>query len=140
MDKHEKRAVFQTLSSFLVVCNVVRISSDREDGKIFWGFKFSISGFFQEGILLGIQNNLRFLIVISFNAFQKFLWLGNLAWDFLEVTFSSRDFFGFYLKPLGIFFSVEQRHDGCVSCTLRRINAKKIAPVLHIMFRGQLVA
>ena len=60
-------------------------------------FRFRV--FFKEGILLGIQNNLRFLIVISFNAFWKFLWLGNLAWDFLGVTFSSRDFFGFYLKP-----------------------------------------
>ena len=90
---------------------------------------------------MGIQNNLRFLIVISFNAFWKFLWLGNLAWDFLGVTFSSRDFFGFYLNPEGFFFfSVEQRHDGCVSRTLRPINAKKIAPVLHIMFRGHLVA
>ena len=83
-----------------MVCNVVRISSDREDRKILLGFKFSISGFFfEEGILLSIQNNLRFLIVISFNAFWKFLWLGNLAWDFLGVTFSTRDFFGFYLKP-----------------------------------------
>ena len=60
-------------------------------------FRFRV--FFKEGILLGIQNNLRFLIVISFNAFWKFLWLENLAWDFLGVTFSSRDFFGFYLKP-----------------------------------------
>ena len=49
MDKQEKRAVFQTLSSFLVVCNVLRISSDREDRKIFWGFKCSISGFFRKG-------------------------------------------------------------------------------------------
>ena len=93
MDKHEKGPFFQTLSSFLVVCNVLRISSDTEDGKIFLGFKFS------EGILLDIQNKLRFRIVLSFNAFWKFLWLGNLAWDFLGVTFSSRDFFGFYLKP-----------------------------------------
>ena len=93
MDKHEKRPFFQTLSSFLVVCNVLRISSDTEDGKIFLGFKFS------EGILLDIQNKLRFRIVISFNAFWKFFWLGNLAWDFLGVKFSSRGFFGFYLKP-----------------------------------------
>ena len=100
MDKHEKGPFFQTLSSFLVVCNVLRFSSDTEDRKIFLGFKFSISGFFfEEGILLGIQNKLRFRIVISFNAFWKFSWLGNLAWDFLGVTFSSRDFFGFYLKP-----------------------------------------
>ena len=67
MDKHEKGPFFQTLSSFLVVCNVLRISSDTEDGKIFLGFKFS------EGILLDIQNKLRFRIVISFNAFWKFL-------------------------------------------------------------------
>ena len=67
MDKHEKGPFFQTLSSFLVVCNVLRISSDTEDGKIFLGFTFS------EGILLDIQNKLRFRIVISFNAFWKFL-------------------------------------------------------------------
>ena len=90
---------------------------------------------------MGTQNHLRFRIVISFNAFWKFLWLGNLAWDFLGVTFSSRDFFWVLFEPRRIyFFSVAQRHDGCVSCTLRPINAKKIAPVLHIMFRGQLVA
>ena len=67
--------------------------------RFFWVLNFRFRVFFEEGILLGIQNNLRFLIVISFNAFWKFLWLGNLAWDFLGVTFSSRDFFGFYLKP-----------------------------------------
>ena len=67
--------------------------------RFFWVLNFRFRVFFEEGILLGIQNNLRFLIVISFNAFWKFLWLGNLAWDFLGVTFSSRDFFGFDLKP-----------------------------------------
>ena len=46
MDKHEKGPFFQTLSSFLVVCNVLRFSSDTEDRKIFLGFKFSSSGFF----------------------------------------------------------------------------------------------
>ena len=67
--------------------------------RFFWVLNFRFRVFFEEGILLSIQNNLRFLIVISFNDFWKFLWLGNLAWDFLGVTFSSRDFFGFYLKP-----------------------------------------
>ena len=32
--------------------------------------------------------------VVSFNAFWKCLWLGNLAWDFLMVKFWSRDFWG----------------------------------------------
>ena len=54
---------------------VLRISSDRDDRRIFWGLKFSISGFFgvgkfwqvfsslgsliEVGIFLGIQNNLK---------------------------------------------------------------------------------
>ena len=67
--------------------------------RFFWVLNFRFRVFFRKGFYWGIQNNLRFLIVISFNAFWKFLWLGNLAWDFLGVTFSSRDFFGFYLKP-----------------------------------------
>ena len=101
---------------------------------------------------MGIQNNLRFPVVISLIAFWKF-YGRNLALDkrpgdevdFLGVTFLCRGFFRFYLKPWGFFiylfiFSVEQRRDVCVSRTLRPINAKKIAPVLHIIFRGQLVA
>ena len=54
---------------------VLRISSDRDDRRIFWGLKFSISGIFgvgkfwqvfsslgsliEVGILGGIQNNLK---------------------------------------------------------------------------------
>ena len=41
---------------------------------------------------------------ISFNAFWKFLWLGNSAWDFLGVKFWSRDFLGFCLKPWDFFW------------------------------------
>ena len=33
--------------------------------------------------------------VMSFNAFWKFLWPRNLAWDFLAVKFRARDFLGF---------------------------------------------
>ena len=42
-----KKGRFSNFKFFFgAVCNVVRISSDREDRKIFLGFKFSISGFF----------------------------------------------------------------------------------------------
>ena len=37
--------------------------------------------------------------VMSFNAFWTFLWLRNSEWEFLELKFWSRDFFGFCLKP-----------------------------------------
>ena len=33
--------------------------------------------------------------VISYNAFWKFLRLGNSAWDFFSVKVWSKDFFGF---------------------------------------------
>ena len=59
----------------------------------------------------------------------------GFSWGYIFV----QGFFWVLFEALGIFFSVEQRHDGCVSRTLRPINAKKIAPVLYIMFRGQLV-
>ena len=39
--------------------------------------------------------NVSIFRVISFQAFWKFFWLGNSAWDFLGVKFWSRDFFGF---------------------------------------------
>ena len=43
--------------------------------------------------------NVSVVRVISFNAFWKFLWLGNSAWDFLRVKFWSREslFFIIYL-------------------------------------------
>ena len=75
--------------------------------------------------------------MLSGNFYGSEIWHGI----FLGLHFRPGIFFGFYLNSDGFFFfSVAQRHDGCVSCTLRPINAKKIAPVLHIMFRGQLVA
>ena len=40
-----------------------------------------------------------FFRVISVNAFWKFLWLGNSAWDSWGVKVWSRDVFGFCLKP-----------------------------------------
>ena len=36
---------------------------------------------------------------VSCNAFWKFLWFRNSAWDFGGLNFWSRDFFGFCLKP-----------------------------------------
>ena len=41
--------------------------------------------------------------VISFNAFWKFSWLGNLTWDFLGVKFWYRDFWGFVGSPRELF-------------------------------------
>ena len=68
--------VLEDMSSFLCPGGwVLRISSDRDDRRIFWGLKFSISGFFgvgkfwqvfsslgsliEVGIFWGIQNNLK---------------------------------------------------------------------------------
>ena len=44
-------------------------------------------------------NNVSVFRVVSFNAFWKFFWLGNWAWDFLRVKFWSREslFFIIYL-------------------------------------------
>ena len=42
---------------------VLRISSDRDDRRIFWGLKFSVfsslGSLIEVGIFLGIQNNLK---------------------------------------------------------------------------------
>ena len=68
--------LLEDMSSFLCPGGwVLRISSDRDDQRIFWGLKFSISGFFgvgkfwqvfsslgsliEVGIFWGIQNNLK---------------------------------------------------------------------------------
>ena len=40
--------------------------------------------------------------VISYNAFWKFLRLGNSAWDFFSVKVWSKDFFGFWFLPYSI--------------------------------------
>ena len=45
--------------------------------------------------------------VMSFNAFWKFLRLGNSACDFLGVNFWSREFFLVLLKALGIFWGLD---------------------------------
>ena len=60
---------------------VLRISSDRDDRRLFWGLKFSIAGFFGVGkfgkyflggliyvlgIFLVIQNNLKIMIVPAY--------------------------------------------------------------------------
>ena len=41
--------------------------------------------------------------VIAYDTLWRFLWLGNLARDFLGVKFWYRDLFGFCLKPKGFF-------------------------------------
>ena len=111
--RHGQRAVglLEDMSSFLCPAGWVlrMISSDRDDRGIFGGLKFSISGFFWVGkfcqvffslgslIKVGIfwvfKTIRRFVIVISFVAFWKFLWLGNSSLDFLG------DFLRFCLKP-----------------------------------------
>ena len=46
------------------------------------------------------ETNVSIFRVISFNAFWKFLLLGNSAWDFLGgVKFWSREFWGFDFCP-----------------------------------------
>ena len=56
------------------------------------------------------NTNIQFLLflffmgIISFNALFKFLRLGNSAWDFFEVNFWSREFFGLFWKPYGFFW------------------------------------
>ena len=56
------------------------------------------------------NTNIQFLLflffmgIISFNALCKFLRLGNSAWDFFEVNFWSRQFFGLFWKPYGFFW------------------------------------
>ena len=100
---------------------VLRISSDRDDRRIFGGLKFSISGFFwvvkfwlvffgvawfKQGFFGKFNTYVSVFHVISFNAFWKFLWLGNLAscrhGIFLGFVGRPRDFFGFDFCPPSI--------------------------------------
>ena len=58
---------------------------------IFWAASFNKR-------VLGVFKTIWiFMMVISFNAFWEFLWLGKSAWEFLGFKFWSRDFFGFCL-------------------------------------------
>ena len=50
--------------------------------------------------------------VISFNAFWKFLWLGNSPEEFFGVKFWSREFLGFCLRPKGFFGEVPSLFPG----------------------------
>ena len=79
----EKKSLFHTLLigyliGILVVVpeGILQISSDRDGRRMFLGLKFSVSGFFWVGkfwqVLFG-QLDLRFMMLISFNAFWKFL-------------------------------------------------------------------
>ena len=56
------------------------------------------------------NTNVSIFLVISFNAFWKFLlWLGNSAWDFLEVNFGPGIFLGFDFAPIRSSLSLEIR-------------------------------
>ena len=90
---------------------ILQISSDRDDRRIFWGLKFSISGFRQVIFwgawfnFLGVfETNFSIFGVISFNAFWKFVWLRNSTWDFWGVKFWSRDILGVLFEVQGIFW------------------------------------
>ena len=91
------------------------------DGFLGFGLKFSISGFFwvvkfwlvffgvawfKQGFFGKFNTYVSVFHVISFNAFWKFLWLGNLAscWHgiFLGFVGRPRDFFGFDFCPHSI--------------------------------------
>ena len=82
--------------------------------KDFFGFEFSISGFFRKenfgklffwvawfkwGFFGVFKTNVCIFRVISFYAFWKFLWLGNSAWDVFGVKFWFRNFLGFVGSP-----------------------------------------
>ena len=56
------------------------------------------------GFFWVFKTNVSIFRVISYYASWKFLlWLRNSGWDFLGDKFWSRDFFGFCLKPKGLF-------------------------------------
>ena len=70
------------------------------DFRMFLGRKilakfFEGGSLIKAGIILGIQTNVSFFAVISFNAFWKFLWPGYSAWDFLVLNFGLGIFWGF---------------------------------------------
>ena len=81
------------LKASLTQRGVLRISSDRDDQTIFLHRKILASIFWV------FKTNVSFFRVTSVNAFWKFLWLGNSAWDSWGVKVWSRDVFGFCLKP-----------------------------------------
>ena len=61
-------------------------------------FHFGILG----GSFLGIQTDVS-IFRVFFNAFWKFLWLGNSAWDFLEVKFCPGIFGVVLFEAQGVF-------------------------------------
>ena len=71
---------------------------------IFLGRKILASIFsaawFKNGFLGVFKTIWRFMMVISFNAFWKFLWLRDSAWDFLGVKFWSRIFWAHSIIPV----------------------------------------
>ena len=74
---------------------VLRISSDRDDQRIFWGFKFSILGFFWVGKFWQV-----FFLGSLISAFWKLLWLGKVGMEiFFGVKFWFRNIFGFWFLP-----------------------------------------
>ena len=78
---------------------VLWISSDRDDLRIFWGFKFSVSGFF------GVSKTIsRFVIVPAYPGCVvplEIFMAGKFSMGFLGFKFWSRDFWGFCLKLAG---------------------------------------
>ena len=82
---------------------VLRISSDRDDRRIFLGLKLiDWVAWFKQGFFWIFKTYVFIFHVISFNAFWKFLWLGNSAWDFLSFVGNPRDFLGFDFCPHSI--------------------------------------
>ena len=93
-----------------------------DSGILFWVGKFGKYFFGWLDLrrdLLDIQNNLRIhgivvvpaylgclflLCVISSTALWEFWRFGNSSWYFFGVSFWSRNFFGFCLKPTGFFW------------------------------------
>ena len=104
---------------------ILRISSDGDDRRVFWGLKFLIPGicfgkkiwqvFFRVYKTIwrfvitsyGMMNkqtqhlvsNVSIFHIISFSTFWKLLRPGNLAWDCFGVNFRRGDFLGFGFCP-----------------------------------------
>ena len=126
-ERHGSRGVglLEDKSSFLCPGGWVlrMISSDRDDRRIFWGLKFSISGFFWVGKFyqaffslglldlsrdfLGIQNNPKirdsYIICCFLETFMAWKFVIGFFGGFFEVLFEAlRIFLGFDFCPHSI--------------------------------------
>ena len=123
LNKHRTRVgLLEDMSSFLCPGGWVlrMISSDRDDRRIFWGLKFSISGFFWVGKFyqaffslglldlsrdfLGIQNNPKirdsYIICCFLETFMAWKFVIGFFWGiFWGFVWSPKDFFGFWFLP-----------------------------------------